>query len=136
MTSHLLDTSIYSQPLKRNPVLAALERWDAVGDALCATSRACVAEVEAGLRAENRPTRLAKYDQLLRPRIQVLPLDEAVWQSFTALKAHQYRVGYAVADLDLLIAATAVRHDLILATLNVRHFAKIESLRWEDWSIL
>jgi predicted nucleic acid-binding protein len=33
------------------------------------------------------------------------------------------------AELDLLIAATAVHHDLILMTRNVRHFARIPELR-------
>ncbi len=134
MISHLLDTSVYSQPLKRQPLAAALARWEALGDDHCTTSRVCVAEVEAGLRAENRPTRLAKYGQLLRPRLKVVPVDETVWQTFTALKARQHEIGFLIADLDLLIAATAIRHDLILATLNARHFKKIESLRWEDWS--
>lgn len=132
--SHLLDTSVFSQPLKRHPLPAPLARWEKFGDECCATSRVCIAEVEAGLRAENRPTRLAKYEQLLRFRLKVLPVDEAVWFTFTTIKARQHEMGFPIADLDLLIAATALRYDLILATLNVRHFQRIESLRWEDWS--
>jgi predicted nucleic acid-binding protein len=37
-------------------------------------------------------------------------------------------------DFDLLIAATALEHGLIVATLNVRHFSMIAGLSWEDWS--
>ena len=50
------------------------------------------------------------------------------------MKARQHQLGSPIADLDLLIAAVAVQHDLILATLNARHFSLIEGLRWEDWS--
>jgi predicted nucleic acid-binding protein len=39
------------------------------------------------------------------------------------------------ADFDLLIAATALYHQLVLATLNARHFDGISSLRVEDWSM-
>jgi predicted nucleic acid-binding protein len=34
-----------------------------------------------------------------------------------------------VGDLDLLIAASALRHDLTLLTNNRRHFEEIEGLR-------
>ena len=136
MTTHLLDTSVYSQPLKRKPVQAAIARWDRLGDDRCATSRVCVAEVEAGLRAESRPARFAKYSQLLQPRVRILPVDEAVWRKFTELKASQHQQGFSIADLDLLIAATAFRNDLVVATLNARPFSKIASLHWEDWSVL
>jgi predicted nucleic acid-binding protein len=34
---------------------------------------------------------------------------------------------------DLLIAATALAHDLILVTGNVRHFGRIESLKLSVW---
>lgn len=134
MITHLLDTSIYSQPLRRQPHAAAVARWSRLGDARCATSRVCLAEVEAGLRAEQRTARLAKFQRLLLPRLPVLPADDGVWQTYADLKAHQLRRGLPVPDFDLLIAATAQRHHLILATLNVRNFSLIESLRVEDWS--
>ncbi len=39
-----------------------------------------------------------------------------------------------IADLDLLIAATALVHRLTVATLSVRDFSAVEGLAWEDWS--
>lgn len=38
------------------------------------------------------------------------------------------RRGQGIADLDLLIAATAVHHDLVLLTRNVRHFNRVPRL--------
>jgi predicted nucleic acid-binding protein len=43
-------------------------------------------------------------------------------------------MGRPVADLDLLIAACAVRYGLGVATLNAKNFSNIEGLRWLDWS--
>ena len=54
---------------------------------------------------------------------------------FAEMKAIQQRVGKPVADLDLLIAATARAHELMIATLNVRHFALIADIEVEDWSL-
>ena len=39
-----------------------------------------------------------------------------------------------VADLGLLIAATAIVQKLSLATLNTAHFSQIDRLRIEDWN--
>lgn len=75
------------------------------------------------------------YRSILRERLGLLPADEEVWQRFAAMKARQSRIGRPVGDLDLLIAATADLHHLVLASLNVSDFSLIEGLRWEDWSV-
>jgi tRNA(fMet)-specific endonuclease VapC len=48
---------------------------------------------------------------------------------FARTRADLRRSGQLIADLDLLIAATALHHDLTLLTRNVRHFARIPGLR-------
>ncbi|MFN8592295.1 MAG: hypothetical protein U0031_12620 [Thermomicrobiales bacterium] len=37
--------------------------------------------------------------------------------------------GHLIPDMDLLIAATAIQHDLTLVTRNRRHFARAPRLR-------
>lgn len=134
MPKYLLDTSVYSQPLRRKPVLRALERWRDAGDAACRASVVSVAEVEFGLNLEENPARQEKYEGLLERRLEVLEVDAAVWAAFAKMKARQHKLGAVVADLDLLIAATAMTHRLTVATLNAKDFSKIEGLAWEDWS--
>jgi tRNA(fMet)-specific endonuclease VapC len=53
---------------------------------------------------------------------------------FARRKARQKKSGREIADLDLLIAATALVHRLTVATLNARDFRSVEGLSWEDWS--
>ena len=130
----LLDTSVYSQPLKNRPVVTALRHWMRAGDENCFTCDVCLAEVEYGLLKENNPARREKFDALLRCRLENLPVDRATWLQFSRMKATQELSGKPVNDLDLLIAATSVRYELTLATLNARHFRKIIGLRSEDWS--
>jgi predicted nucleic acid-binding protein len=131
---YLLDTSVYSQPLRRRPVEVALLRWKAAGDSACAISAVTAAEMEYGLVLENRPRRREKFRFLLEGRLRVLETDAALWLEFARRKAHQVQAGREIADLDLLIAATALVHRLTVATLNVRDFSAVEGLAWEDWS--
>ena len=132
--THLLDTSVCSQPLKRQPDLAALRLWDRLG-AKAATSVVCLAEIEWGLHKMASERRWLEYRNAILPSLHAILPDRAAWSRFASMKARQHALGRTVQDLDLLIAATAVCHDLILATLNARHFSNIEGLRWEDWSV-
>lgn len=131
---YLLDTSVYSQPLRKTPVLAALERWKNAGDAACRVCAVSVAEVEFGLHLENRPDRWERYQALLEGRLEHAAVDGGVWREFAKRKARQQQLGRIIADLDLLIGACAVHHGLIVATLNSKDFRKFEGLAWEDWS--
>lgn len=129
----LLDTSIYSQPLKRKPVSAILKRWAQEGDHDCAICDVVRAEVEWGLHRENLDRRWITYRRDLEGRLPVLPVSPAIWSRYAIIRARQDALGRPIGDLDLLIAATAVEHDLTLATINTRHFSQIEGLRWADW---
>jgi len=131
---YLLDTSVFSQPLRNRPVMAALLRWKSAGDAACATCATVVAEIEFGLHLENREERWAKYRALIEERLDVLETDRSVWERFSRLKARQQILGAPIADLDLVIAACALQQGLIVATLKTKDFSRIEGLAWEDWS--
>ena len=63
--------------------------------------------------------------------ITILGLDEEICQRFGGLRGSLRREGKVVGDFDLLIAATALRHNLTLLSNNVRHFENIPSLRME-----
>ena len=132
--TYLLDTSVYCQPLRRKPVEACLLRWKRAGDAACRISIVTVAEIEFGLNLENRMQRWEKYRGLLQNRIEVIESCAGVWSRFAKMKARQQELGAIVADLDLLIAATAAHHQWTVATLNSRDFSRIEGIAWEEWS--
>ena len=96
MPKYLLDTSVYSQPLRRKPVLRALERWRDAGDAACRASVVSVAEVEFGLNLEENPARQEKYEGLLEGRLEVLEVDAAVWAAGGGILAHVGVAGAAM----------------------------------------
>jgi len=132
--SHLLDTSVYCQPIKPRPLDGVRQRRTALGDDALAISAICEAAVFYGLELKGSQRLNALYDGLLKNRLRVLPVDSGIAKHFASLKAWARINGRVLADLDLLVAATARAHKLTLATLNIRHFRGLPNLNVEDWS--
>jgi tRNA(fMet)-specific endonuclease VapC len=59
----------------------------------------------------------------------VLEIDEEVTRIFGRERGRLRRLHRTVGDMDLLIGATAIRHDLTLLTNNRRDFELLEKLR-------
>jgi predicted nucleic acid-binding protein len=132
--SYLLDTNIFSQWLKPKPLPHVIDRWEKAGDDRLAISVICEAEVLFGLELKQSANLNARYDTILKDRLKVLNVDSKVAKTYVELRSGVHRKGKPCAPFDLLIAATAKAHNLILATLNYRHFTSIEGLAVEDWS--
>jgi len=82
---------------------------------------------EGAIGAPDPTVELARFRRFLA-RLILLPLDDAIMERFARIRADLRHQGQLIPDLDLLIAATAVHHELILLTRNVRHFARIPEL--------
>jgi len=135
MLTHLLDTSVYSQRLRRVPVEGVVDRWRKLGDDAVAISSICEAELCYGLEKKASDRIWREYHLYLEDRLVILPVDKAVALEYGRLRAWSESRGKARADFDLLIAATAVVHGLVLCTLNVRHFSGIPGLVVENWGL-
>ncbi|MGB0743556.1 MAG: type II toxin-antitoxin system VapC family toxin [Opitutales bacterium] len=134
MISHLLDTSVYSQRLKKRPNKRVVRRWASIGDNHLAISTICEAELLFGLEKKGSERLWCEYEEFLKNKLVVLPLDRKAIETYAKLKTGLSSEGLSVADMDLLIGATALANNLRLATLNYRHFEKIPNLQVEDWS--
>ena len=62
-----------------------------------------------------------------------LPFDDACAEEYGALRATLAAAGRPIGPNDLLIAATALAHDLTLVTHNLREFSRVAGLKIEDW---
>ena len=67
MATHLLDTSVCSQPFKKHPVMTALRRWQDLGDDRCTTTVVCMAEIEWGLHKLSSQRHWQIYRGVLQP---------------------------------------------------------------------
>lgn len=132
--THLLDTSVYSQRLRKVPVPAVVECWSALGNAALAISSICEAELLFDLEKKASPRLWTEYEHYLKNQLVVLPLDRPVLETYAKVKAEMQVAGWVIGEFDLLIGATALANKLTLATLNTKDFAKIPGLVIEDWS--
>ena len=60
--------------------------------------------------------------------MSVLPVQENTVIEFAKIKAGLERSGRRLEDFDILIASTAIEHDLTLITRNSKHFKRIPRL--------
>ena len=132
--SHLLDTSVYCQPLRKKPLPTVVDRWTKLGDSSLCVSVLCEAEVLQGLEARESAALWDRYRKLLEGRLPVLDITIQVAGTYAAMAGPLIRSGKPRPVIDLLIAATAKREGLIVATLNARHFEGLEGVAIEDWS--
>ena len=74
----------------------------------------------------------AALQRFLNPELTILGIDEETCKIFGKERGRPRATGLMIGDCDLLIGATALRHNLTLLTNNRRHFERIEGLRIES----
>jgi len=128
--AYLFDTDAISEAFKPRPARAYLDWLSRVPRADQFTSAVVVGELYKGAFASSLAARhLENIDQRVLAAVTVLPYDLAVARIYGEIQAHLQLRGQPLADADLMIAATAIRHGLELVTGNVRHFARIPGLK-------
>lgn len=133
--THLLDTSVYSQPIKKRPLISVIEKWKGMGDSAFCTSIICEAEVLQGLEMKNSERLWKVYNEMLKDRIPILNLDLNIVKLYAKYQAVFRKKGKPRPVFDLLIACTAIEKNLVLATCNYKDFKDIDGLKVEDWSV-
>jgi predicted nucleic acid-binding protein len=130
----LLDTSVYSQPIKKRPLPAVIAHWKEHPERDYAVSAICELEVLYGVYAAGSTSLSFAYEKILKGRFPVLPFDAVCATRYAQLQAEFVKNGNTRPTFDLMIAATALVHGLTLATCNATDFQGIEGLRVADWS--
>lgn len=124
--SYLVDSDYLIDALIGRPV--ALATLDRLGEQGAAISIISLGEIyEGAYRAPDPTVRLARMRAAFA-RFGVITLSEPIMEHFAHVRSHLRRAGQLIPDLDLLIAATAIHHELQLVTRNLRHFSRIPGL--------
>ena len=128
---YLIDTDILIHHLHGKFSLG--KKFDEIGYANCYVSEITIAELAFGAEySSNRDKHIAEVDAA-EQTFSILPITEAV-RTYAVIKATLRRSGSLIPDNDLFVGATALHHDLTLATANTKHFTRIDKLRIEDWT--
>jgi tRNA(fMet)-specific endonuclease VapC len=82
-----------------------------------------------------RKARRSMFVEAVIDRLPVLPLGLPSARAHAEIHADVEASGRVVGAHDLWLAASALAHDLTLATANLREFRRISGLAVEDWSV-
>jgi tRNA(fMet)-specific endonuclease VapC len=126
----LLDTNTVSHLIKRHP--QALQRLLAVPMHSIGISAITAGELAYGLaKRPGAVTLKAAVDEFLR-RVDVLPWDDAVAQTYGTLRAQLQSQGIALSPLDMQIAAHALHVKAVLVSSDAA-FQHVTRLEIENW---
>jgi tRNA(fMet)-specific endonuclease VapC len=131
---YLLDTNIVSASLKQNlQVALKITKMRRRGE-LIAISGITYYEVQRGLLRSNATKKLALFAQFCQD-YPVLFLDDLrIFQKASEIHADLTNKGKIIQDADILIAATAIVHNLIIVS-HDSDLTRVKDLQLENWLI-
>lgn len=124
---YLVDTDWLVEYLKGKPHIVS--RLNELARQGAGISLITYGEVYEGIYfGRNRARHEAGFLGALRI-LDLVPLDQSIMEEFAQVRGELRSQGQLIGDFDILIAATALRHELTLATGNTRHYARIARLK-------
>lgn len=128
----LLDTDVLSALMRSEPRAVGKARTYLAEHGAFTISIITRYEILRGLKAKGASKQVAAFDRFCLQN-EVLPLIDDVIVQAADIYADLRGRGVLIGDADILIAATARVHGLIVATRNERHFGQITGLPVDNW---
>lgn len=126
---YLLDTDIASHYLRGKHNLRDI--FQSKGPENIRLSRITIAEMEVlAYKSSHSKINFATIRELAR-WMGVIEVEHETWQIFSQTKAELLSQGKPKGDLDILQAAVAKQHGLMVITHNAGHFQDL--VEFEDW---
>lgn len=124
--TYLLDSDWVADYLKgRDPAVVLIDSLYSAGLAL---SIITYAEVYEGIYyGHDRPRYERVYREFLRG-VDILGINRPVARRFAIVRGALRAQGQLISQTDLLIAATALEHGLVMVTRNVRDFGRVPDI--------
>lgn len=124
---YLVDTDVVASYLNgRNDMIALLHSLLPDGLAISAVT---FGEIFEGIYYGRNPGQNAAIFRGFLHGVNVLDVNRTVARRFARIRGDLRQRGQLIGDADLLIASTALVHDLTLVTRNLRHFQRVPGLK-------
>ena len=89
-------------------------------------------EILRGLKVKQAAVQMSAFERFCTVN-NILPLTDKIVVRAAEIYADLHRRGALIGDADILIAATALEHSLVLVTNNTRHFSNVTGLQILSW---
>ena len=119
-TVYLADTNVISELVKQTPDAAVMQWLQSVE--LMSISAVTIEEAHFGLAWQPNARKLSLFNAIVRNLYAVYPITETIAQRVGMLRGQFQAQGIVRSAPDMLIAATAQEHLLVIATRNLRDF--------------
>lgn len=129
---YLFDTDVISALLRRAAMTRLHQRIARVPVKSQCTTTITLAELSYGAHKVGKVDLYARVRMILND-LELLSFDVAAAEVYGPLRVRLERRGLKLDEADLRIASIALAADCTVVTGNVRHFARIDDLRVENW---
>ena len=124
--TYLVDANVLSEPTKPAPNRKVID-WLSANEGNLVVDAIILGELSIGILALPRGRKRKQLEQwfdALAQTIECLPWDATISRRWATLVVDVRQRGETMPLLDGMIAATALQHDLTMATRNTRDFRK------------
>jgi tRNA(fMet)-specific endonuclease VapC len=128
----ILDTDILTAIMRRSPIAVPKARLYLRTHSRFHLSIITRYEILRGLKAKSATRQTETFDTFCSRNV-ILPLTDEIIVRAADIYADLRTRGELIGDADILIAATALVHQLGVATNNTKHFERISDLHIENW---
>jgi predicted nucleic acid-binding protein len=136
----LLDTNVLSEHVRPRPSKPVLDWIARRAPEQIAASTVTIAELRVGISATSNDKRRRELNEWFEAEVvgrfggNTLPVTVEVLIDWLELSQKLATIGQSRAPADLLIAATARVHDLIVVSRNARDFAGTGVILYDPWT--
>jgi len=109
------------------------KKFEAVQPENCFISEITLAELKFGVENSEKKEKNRKALENFLSAINVIPIFHSL-DIYAIEKARLRKSGRQIDDFDLLIGATAIKHQFIMVTNNVKEFSRIDGINIENWA--
>ena len=132
MKTALIDTNIVSAFMRGKPqVIRKIEEYLEKHDTLT-ISIITYYEIMRGIKALSSKTKVKSFHEFMSA-CNIEEIDLSIAEKAADIYDELRRAGKLVEDADILIAATAMKHGMVVVTDNTEHFKRIKGLKVENW---
>lgn len=132
MIRYLFDTCVVSDFVRRE--VGTVQRFDQASPEDIAISSMTVMELRYGLVLNpQQASKIEREIKSLLSTVTILPFTSAEADQAAQIRALLKSKGTPIGPYDVLIAVTALQHNLIMVTANQREFERVPGLRLENW---